>query len=120
MGRNPLGIEQDETLPSQLFDQSGQRDLRCVSHPMEHRLAKERATNRNAVEPAGKLSLLPRFYRMRVAERMQIFVARDDLLVDPGFITARARPDDIGEGSIDFYLKRFLRSSGGMRQMEGF
>src|SRR5437868_2013877 len=119
MRREPLGIEQDEMLSLQLFDQSGQRDLGGIRHTMEHRFAEESAADRNAVEPACELILLPCFYGMRVTERMQIFVARYDLVVYPGLVTSRACSNDVGEGGIDFYLKRFLRPSGGMRKVKG-
>ena len=62
---------------------------------MKHRFTEKTAANRHAVQPARQLAFLPRFHGMRVTDRVQILVTRHDLLIDPGFVTSRARPNHL-------------------------
>src|SRR5207247_11265306 len=57
---------------------------------------------------------------MRVTNRMQMLVTRHDLLIDPGLVTSRARPNHFRECAINSNFKRFSRPStpGRMREMK--
>src|SRR4029077_8766653 len=54
--------------------------------------------------------------------RVQILVTRHDLLIDPGLVASRTRPNHLRKRAIDFYLKRFSRPypSGRMGKMKRF
>src|SRR5699024_2692526 len=60
------------------LDESDESDLRGIRAPVEHRLAREQATDRDAVEPADQLTVLPRLHRVRPAEAVQLQVGRTD------------------------------------------
>src|SRR5438309_11111759 len=89
---------------------------------MNHRLPEETAANCHPIQSACQLAFLPRLHRMRVTNRVQILVTRYDLLIDPGLVPLRARPNHLRERAIDFYLKRFSRPypSGRMGKMKRF
>src|SRR6185295_5130561 len=57
-----------------------------------------------------------------MTNRVQILVTRHDLLIDPGLVPSRARPNHLRERAIDSYLKRFARPypSGRMGKMKCF
>src|SRR5205085_7845054 len=97
----PLSIEKNKFLGTQTFDQTEKRDLGRVAHFMKHRFAEERAADRDTIKSAGKRSIFPRFDGMRVAALMKPAVARDDLVVDPGFRPSRAFAHHFNEGNID-------------------
>src|SRR6476660_2386922 len=89
---------------------------------MKHRFTEETAANCHPVQSARQLAVLARLHRMRVTNLVQILVAGHDLLIDPGLVTSRARPNHIRERAIDSYLKRFSRPypSGRMGKMKRF
>ena len=66
MRRVPLGIEENEAALLEVLDQTEQRHLRRLADVVEHRLAEERAPDRDAVKAAGKPAILPRFDGMGV------------------------------------------------------
>src|SRR6478752_7458463 len=122
MRREPLGVEQDKALSFQLYDQRSQRDFRGIRHPMKHRFTEETAANCHPIQSARQFAFLPSLHRMRVTNPVQILVTRHDLLIDPGLVTSRARPNHLRERAIDFYLKRFSRPypAGRMGKMKRF
>src|SRR5437870_9800331 len=87
---------------------------------MKHRFAEETAADSHTIQSAGQLAFLPRFHRMGMTYRMQMFVTRHDLLVDPCLLPSRARPNHFGERAVDFYFKRFSPASGCMGKMKRF
>src|SRR5436190_15879280 len=89
---------------------------------MKHRFTEETAAQCHPVQSARQLAFLPRLHRMRVTNRVQILVTRHDLLIDPGLVPSRARPNHLRERAVDFYLKRFSRpnASGRMGKMKRF
>src|SRR3982750_2917074 len=103
---HPLGVEENKVPGAEMFDQAEKRDFGCVADVVEHRFAKERAADRDAVKPAGQFSVLPRFERMGVAELMKASIAGDDLVVDPGLGTARAFPHHLDERNVEADLER--------------
>ena len=72
---------------------------------MKHRFTEETAANSHTIQSARQSALLPRFHRMRVTNRMQMLVTRHDLLVDPGLVTSRARPNHFRECAVDSNFK---------------
>src|SRR6266404_9518036 len=88
-----------------MFDQCDQRDLGCVSFAMEHRLAKKRATDGDAVKSTGKLAFAPRLDGVRVTELVQPLVALDDFRIDPGVFAPGAGADDFTEAIVDLDFK---------------
>src|SRR2546430_14640439 len=76
---------------------------------MKHRFPEETAAHCHPVQSSGQLAFLPRLHRMCMTNRVQILVAGHDLLIDPGLVTSRARPNHFRERAIDFYLKGFSR-----------
>ena len=64
---DPLRVEQHEAARAQPIDQRDQRHLRRVGDAVEHRLAEERAAERDAVEAADQRAVLPRLDRVREA-----------------------------------------------------
>ena len=59
--------------------------------PVEHRLAGEQAADRDAVQAADQLAVLPGLHRVRPAQLVQPGVGREDLVVDPGAVAAGRR-----------------------------
>src|SRR2546429_7136202 len=119
MRRKPLRIEQREFPSTQMFDQRNQCDLRCISHAMKHRFAKECAADHDAVKsaselatgrvrPTGGLAAGPCFDRMGITKLMQTRITLDDLAIDPGAVTRRAGLDHLREAIVDLGFKDFL------------
>jgi hypothetical protein len=67
-----LAVEQPVAADLQPRDQPGERDLRGVAAAREHAFAEEGAAERDAVEAAGELAVLPAFDRMGVAEPVKL------------------------------------------------
>src|SRR5207248_3787816 len=89
---------------------------------MKHRFTEETAANCHPLRSSWQLAFLPRLHRMRMTNCVQILVTGHDLLIDPGLVTSRTRPNPLGERAIDFCLKRFTRqdASGRMGKMKRF
>src|SRR5207245_11401464 len=98
MRRKPLRIEQREFPSTQMFDQRNQCDLRCISHAMKHRSAKNGAPDHDAVKsaselatgrvrPTGRLAAGPRFDRIGITTLMQTHITHADLAIDTGTLT---------------------------------
>src|SRR5438270_10520466 len=89
---------------------------------MKHRFTEETAANCHTVQSARQFAFFPRLHRMRVTNRVQILVTCHNLLIDPGLVTSRTRPNHFRERAINFYLKRFSRpdASGRMGTMKRF
>ena len=68
---------------AQQLDEPEQRRLRGVGARVEHRLGREEATARDAVEPAGEALGVPRLDRVRPAELVQPRVGDDEVVIDP-------------------------------------
>ncbi len=104
MRRLELAIEQREPADAHPGDEVGERNLRRVRAPTDHRFTKDRATERDRIEPADKLSILPGFNRMGIAVGMKHGDGALDLDVDPriGAIGRRfgAQLDDRVEGHV--------------------
>jgi hypothetical protein len=62
-----LRIEQPELAHPQPRDERRQRAFRGVGSPCEHAFAEERRAELDAVQPAGKLAILPAQCRARGA-----------------------------------------------------
>src|SRR5579859_5754380 len=100
-----LRVEQLEAARDQSRHQMHQRDLGRVADSMKHALAEKGATEIDAVEPAGEVTILPDLDRVAVAEGVQPAIEIADALVDPGvlaaFLRRRAARDDRLERAID-------------------
>jgi hypothetical protein len=62
MGRFHLTIDQIEAEPLETRDEGDQRRLGGVCHSREHRFAKERAAERDAVEATNERTFMPDLY----------------------------------------------------------
>jgi len=83
-----LAVQQLRPAPTQRRHQPGERDFRRVGPAGEHRFAAERPVEPDAVQAADKLPpaiavVLPAFDRVRLAQGVQLFVARLDAMADP-------------------------------------
>lgn len=103
--REPLRVEQDEFVCTQMLHQRHERNLGGISHAMKHRFPKESSTRCDAVKAASEPACLPGFDRVRVAERMQSCVAFNNLAIDPGIFSFRARNDHFGKRLVDRSFK---------------
>ena len=101
----PLRVEQHEFACAQMLHQSDQRNLGSIGDPMKHRFPKESSANRDAVKSTSKPAFLPSFDRVRVPELMKSHVAFDNLAVDPGIFSFRARSDYLGKRLVDRSFK---------------
>ena len=108
--REPLGVEKDEFTGAEVFDEPEEGDLRGVADVVKHRFAEEGAADRDAVETAGELALLPRLNRVSMAKLMEARVAFEDLFIDPGLGAFGALLHDFDEGSVDPDFENFSSS----------
>src|SRR5690349_21048358 len=81
-----LGVEQLESAGDQSRHQMHQRHLGSVAGAMEHALAKERAAQADAVEPADEVAVLPDLDAVSVPEFVKSEIEIADALVDPGIV----------------------------------
>ena len=84
MRRQKLRIEQSVTAEPQPRHEMDERHLAGVGDPAEHALAKEGGAERDAVEAADQLALVPAFDAMRRAALEQPGIELQNLVVDPG------------------------------------
>ena len=68
-----------------------QRGFGSVGYVTEHGLAKKRVTKRHAVKPAGKLTVLPGFNRVRMTQPIELTVSLYHFLRNPGTTFATPR-----------------------------
>jgi len=87
-----LAVEQLSPAAPQRRHQPGQRDLRGIGHPAEHRFAAEYPVEPDPIEPADQRAVLPTLDRVGQAHGVQRAVARFDPVADPGFARFAARP----------------------------
>src|SRR5688500_6809101 len=102
--RHPLDVEQGEPARAQALHERGKRELRGVGRAMEHRLAKERASDGDAIQAAGKCAVLPDLHRMREAEIEKALVAVQNLGRNPRAVAvgpSGARLHDVDERGVD-------------------
>ena len=92
MRSEPLGVEQGKPARAHPLDQRPERDLGGAGRAMKHRFPEKRAADRDAVEAADEFVSRPGFDGVRMAELVQLRVAGDDLVVDPGVGAALRRP----------------------------
>ena len=104
-----LTVDEPKIARPQVLRQPHERDFRRVGRAREHRLAKEYAADRDAVEPADELAVAPTLERMRPAEPVQSRIGRGHLVRDPGCVRVaarlRARRDDCPERVVDLELE---------------
>src|SRR5688572_5840699 len=97
---------------------------------MEHRLAEERSTERDAVQAAHEPIPLPRLDRVRHAAFVQRAIAADDLVADPASgiagiaLRLRARAHDALERAVDLDSEATLanharETPGRVKRVEG-
>jgi hypothetical protein len=86
-----LAVEQFRAAAPQRRHQPGQRNLRSVGDPAEHRFAAEHPVETHAVKSANQLAVLPALDRMGQAKQVEDPVARLDPVADPGFLRFAAR-----------------------------
>ena len=101
----PLRVEQHEFVCAQMLHQCHERNFRSISDAMKHRFAKKSATHRDAVKAAGQPAFSPGFDGMRVAELIESRVGLDNLAIDPGIFSFRARSDHFGKRLVDCSFK---------------
>ena len=88
---------------AQQLDEPEQRRLRGAGPRVVHRLGREEAAARDAVEPAGEPFLVPGLDRVRPARLVQPRVGGDEVVVDPAVRPARVgtAADHLGERGVD-------------------
>ena len=86
MPGDELAIEQHRAGAAQGRHQPGQRHLRCIARPAEHRFAAKHPVESDAVEPAQQRAVPPALDRMRIAQLVQGNVAARNPAADPGFV----------------------------------
>ena len=101
----PLRVEQHEFACTQMFHHRHEGNFRSISHAMKHRFAKKSASYRDTVQSTGESAISPGFDGMRVPELMQSCVALDNLAIDPGIVSFRARSDYFGKRFVDCGFK---------------
>src|SRR5262249_35219931 len=79
-----LRIEQLETAGPQPRGKVDERDLGCIARAVKHALAEERATKRDAVEPADQCAALVHFETVTMATLVELAVEDADAAVNPG------------------------------------
>src|SRR6185369_741553 len=79
-----LGVEQAVIALAQPRDQMHQGDLAGIGRGREHALAEEGAAQRNAVEPADQLAVVPGLDAVDMAHAEELAAEIEDGLVDPG------------------------------------
>src|SRR4030095_168866 len=108
MRRKPLRVEQGEFARPKVLYERHERNLRCVSHAMEHRFPKKSATHSDTVQSTGELTILPSFHRMGMPELIQAREALNDFAINPSVFSFRAGFNYFGKRGVDSRLKSFL------------
>ena len=107
MGRGLLAIDEAKVPGLKLFDELHERHLGCIIDLGKHRLGKEGAAERHAIQPADQPTVLPCLDRMGVAEFVQACVGVQHVTCDPGsslgILQARPRAlfHDVSETGIE-------------------
>src|SRR2546429_7863547 len=84
MRRQELRDEKAITAESKPRHEMDERHLAGIGDPAEHALAKERRAERDAIEAADQLALVPAFDAVRRAALEQPGIELQDLVIDPG------------------------------------
>jgi hypothetical protein len=98
-----LAIKQRKMTYLQACHQPGQRDLRGIGHPAEHRLSEECAAQLHAIKAANQLFVVPAFDRVSLADGMQSKSRPLDYRINPGFLSVRAGEQDFVERPVPRY-----------------
>ena len=114
-----LTVEQRGTGPAQRRHQPGERNLRCVGHPAEHRFAAEHPVEPDAIESADQRTIAPAFNRMSRAYFVQCKVAAFDSVTDPRAAAIApgtgAGADHFGKGGVAGHRKCAFAQNLGQR-----
>src|SRR4051812_43135886 len=106
--RLPLRIQQNEAPGAKALHQGHECDLGCIRLIVEHAFAKKGAAERHPIEPACQFMADPRFHAVRVAFAMELMIACDYLIGDPGrTVRHSTRFDDV----LKILIERDLESS---------
>src|SRR6185312_2966967 len=104
-----LGVEQLVAAGEQPRDKVCQRHLGGVTGQREHALAEEGGAQRDAVEAAEKLAVLPTLDAVRDPASVELAVEHLDRAVDPGLLPSWPRLgagfDHRLEGAVDAHLE---------------
>lgn len=94
MGRELLAIDEAEVPGLELLDEPHERHFGCVIDSCKHRLGKERAPNRYAVQSADQAIVLPGLDGMGIAKFVQSCIGVQHAFRDPSpsLWILRARP----------------------------
>src|SRR5688500_10675124 len=91
MCRRDLTVDELDPALTEKVDRVHESHLRGVPGAREHRLAEERASDRDSVEATDQLTAPPCLERVRPAERMQASVCSRHVARDPGAAAIAAR-----------------------------
>jgi len=109
MRRQELRVEQAVAAAPQPRNELDERDLARIAHSAEHALAEKGGAQRDAIQPADQLALVPAFDAMRGATLEERGIEPHDLVVDPGpgagFARFGAAAYDRREGGVDAHRK---------------
>lgn len=83
MRRDKLAIQQLPSPHQQPRDQMGQRHFAGIGAAADHRFAEKGAAQRDAIETADQVSILPTFHTMGITHGMKLGIAGVDRWVDP-------------------------------------
>ena len=81
-------------------DEPGERNLRRVGHPAEHRFAEKGTAQLHAIESANQFAVMPAFDRMGMTDGVEADRRSLNHAVDPGFLPVGAGEDHRMEGGI--------------------
>ena len=107
MGRELLAIDEAEVPGLELLDEPHEGHFGCIIDSGKHRLGKEGASYRHAVQAADQAIVLPCLDRMGIAEFMQARIGVQHFTCNPGSSLGilRARPcalfHDISKAGIE-------------------
>ena len=93
-GREHLDVEEQKIPAPEVFDQVVKSDFRGIVGTVEHGFASEKAANRDAINAADELVILPAFDAMGVALRVELRISFKELACDP-----RRAPSGAGSGA---------------------
>lgn len=84
MGRGLLAIDDVKVPGLKLAHEPHESHFGCIIDSGEHRLGKEGASDRHAIEPADQATVSPCFHRMGMAEFVQTCIGVQHVACDPG------------------------------------
>jgi hypothetical protein len=86
MRRHELRIEQDKLPLLEVMNKGHERGLRRILHSTKHRFSKKSSAERDAVQSAGNLAVVPRFNRIREASPVKFTITLDNCFGYPRFL----------------------------------